>query len=460
MQVPKGYVLIKEEELMFLHQRILELCLRVEELEGRLNKNSSNSHKPPASDGLKKVIQNNRERSGKKPGAQSGHKGTTLKMHENPDKVVEHKVDWTCPCGANLSDAKLLNLHRRQVLDLVKKLTEVTEHQIEVRQCACGKIHYGEAGQKAPIQYGDRLKAMMVYLNQYEFLPYERLQEFLKDFAEITVSDGVLLGSNEKCFVNLETTNQQIKAAVANSPVMRNDETGVRAENKLTWAHTSSTEKHTFYHAHAKRGKEAIDDIGILKDYKGISVHDRFSSYDGYDCTHALCNAHLLRDLKSVVQDEKRKWAELMISLLVRTKKEKDAGTLDYDRQEALTGEYFDIVKFGFQEEPTSETPVVKKRGRQKKTKSLRLLEVFDSRFEQIFRFAYENEVPFDNNLAERDLRMIKLKQKISGCFRTNHGADVFCRIRSYISTARKQGYNVMEALQCAVAGNPISFSY
>ncbi len=460
MKVPKGYIIIKEEEFLQLHQQIMDMQFQIEELTRRMNKNSTNSHKPPSTDNFKKKIQNNREKSNKKPGAQEGHEGKTLIMTEKPDKILEQKVTGYCTCGKNLNNQPTINIQRRQVIELVEKLTEVIEYKIEVKQCKCGKIHRGEANRLIPIQYGNKLKAMMVYLNQYEFIPYERLQEYFKDCIGINISDGVLQRANQKCFENLETTEQQIKERIINSYVIHNDETGLRSEEKTKWVHTHSTEKFTFYSIHEKRGRDAINDIGILNGYKGVSVHDRYSSYDDYNCKHAYCNAHLLRDLKGLYEEESKKWAKKMIAFLVKAKREKNKEEeIKTDRQKELLNEYKKILHAGYQQEPKEIPQYIKKRGRKKKPKSLKLLDVFRIKAKEILRFLIDAQVPFDNNLAERDLRMVKLKQKISGCFRTKSGGQIFCRIRSYISTIRKQNFNVLENLKMALDGCPINFS-
>lgn len=459
MQIPKGYILIKEEEYLRLFQQMIEMEQRIKELESQTKKNSSNSHKPPSSDGLNKKIQNNREKSDRKQGAQNGHEGKTLQMTAYPDKIEKREVTGKCSCGRNLERQELINIHRRQEIDLVEKLTQVTEYHIEVVECTCGAVHYGEEGRLIPIQYGNRIKSMMVYLNQYSFIPYERLQEYFKDWFGLSVSDGVLLGANKRCFENLAEPEEEIKEQIKASPVIHNDETGLRCEKKTKWVHTSSTEEYTYYSIHEKRGREAINDIGILPGYKGTSVHDRYSSYNDYDCDHSLCNAHLLRDLKGLVEDEDKKWAKRMISFLVEAKEMKEAGKISKRTLKNLLHQYDLIVLYGKRKEPPLIIPAKRKRGKLKKPKSLLLLEDFKNKKDQVLKFLLNPLVPFDNNLAERDLRMVKLKQKISGCFRTKAGSRMFCRIRSYISTVRKQGHSVFYALQCAMEGNPINFS-
>jgi transposase len=450
-------IILKEEEFALLVHEIEELKKEVKELKAQLGKNSSNSSKPPSSDGYKKQIKNNRGKSDKKQGAQEGHEGTTLQMVATPDKVVKHKVKGVCGCGRDLNRATFKTVQARQVFDLVEKLVEVTEHQVEVRQCSCGMVHEAECTVKGNAQYGARIKALMVYLNQYQYLPFERLQEFSQDCLGLSISDGLLATSNQLCHENLEQTEMDIKQQIIQSEVMHNDETGIRCEKKTQWIHSSSTKLHTHYSIQNKRGKEGMDAIGILAVFKGISVHDRWASYDDYDCAHALCNAHLLRDLKFLAEETGSKWAEKMIALLVKANQYKKEGLLDMKAIQAVEKQSNRIIKEGLKQEPPPTATTIIKRGRKAKTKSLLLLQVFIHRSQQVWAFLYNEAIPFDNNLAERDLRMVKLKQKISGCFRSINGAQVFCRIRSYISTARKQGYGILHAIEYALLGNPIS---
>ena len=456
VDLPEGYIIVKKTDYEFLLAKVMELTLRVQELESRLSKNSSNSHKPPSSDRYKKVIKNNREKTDKKQGAQPGNEGKTLKQRANPDKIVSHKITGYCACGKDLEVLPVTNINRRQVFDLPEQLLEVTEHQVEVKQCVCGIRHEASCPVRGITQYGDRIKSTAVYLNQYQYLPFERTQEFFEDIVGISISDAVLSESNDACYEVLENTEGEIKDGIRQSEVMHNDETGIRCEGDNQWIHSSSTREYTHYSIQGKRGKEGIDTIGILNDYQGVSVHDRWASYDGYACKHALCNAHLLRELKYVHQEMSRDWAEKMIPLLVETNNLKKATGLDKRAIKNMEQRYWKITQQGRKEEPPRIAPILKKRGRVAKTKSLNLLETFINRSEEILRFVYNKNVPFDNNLAERDLRMVKLKQKISGCFRTFHGAEVFCRIRGYISTARKQGYHVLDAIGHAIMGQPI----
>lgn len=463
MQIPEGYILISKVEYDQLRKdnealrKTVELLMaRVKELEGMLHKNSGNSHKPPSSDGYKKVIKNNRGQTIRKQGAQPGNEGKTLKQRTDPDKIVEHKIIGSCGCGKNLEELPVKSIKRRQVFDLPEKLLEVTEHRVEIKQCPCGELHEAACVVQGITQYGERIKSLAIYLNQYQYLPFERTQEFFEDIVGVSISDAVLVESNEKCYEELEDTECQIKQSIIQNDVQHNDETGMRCEGKNQWIHTSSTQQHTHYSIQSKRGKEGIDAIGILNNYQGTSIHDRWASYDGYGCKHGLCNAHLLRELKYVHEEMSKDWAKKMIVLLVETNNLKKEEKLDERAINNMEQRYGKITQQGKKEEPVKIIPIMKKRGRVAKTKSLNLLEAFINRPQEILRFVYDKNVPFDNNLAERDLRMVKLKQKISGCFRTFHGAEVFCRIRSYISTARKQGHSVLDAIEQAIMGQPI----
>ena len=459
-QLPEGYILIKKSDYDFLLETIEELkkkvqilTSRIEELEGQLHQNSQNSHKPPSTDAFKKPIKNSRELSDRKQGGQNGHEGRTLKMVENPDKIIEHKVIGNCHCGIDLNEIAVDRIIRKQEFELPEKLVEVIEHRIEVKRCKCGKIHYGSCELKGNVQYGSKLKGFMVYLNQYEYIPYDRLQELMMDYFDIPVGDGTIESGSEFMYDNLESIESFIKQELIGSEVNHNDESGIRCEKKLKWAHSCSNDKYTHYSIQEKRGKEGIDAIGIMPEFKGVSVHDRFSSYDKYSCEHALCNAHLLRELKFLTEELHKNWSREMSDLLRLANTWKNQGILNKTKQEEISSIYDKILKSGIEEEPPPQIPLVKKRGRKSKSKSLLLYEAFKQRKDQILRFIHIEKVPFDNNQAERDIRMIKLKQKISGCFRTQHGADVFCRIRSYISTVRKQGMNVRLAIENAMIG-------
>ena len=450
MEIPEGYILIKKADYESLLQRIADL-------EARLNKTSVNSHKPPSSDGYKKALKNNREKSTRKQGGQFGHKGSTLEMVSNPDKIITHKVAGLCSCGLSLDGLSVKKIHRKQEFELAAKLIEVTEHCIEEKHCSCVKIHKAVCHLQSSAQYGNNLKSLMVYLNQQQFVPYERLQEFSKDVLGISISDGLLQDSNQKCYTNLSLTEESIKSALLQSEVMHNDETGIRCESANKWVHSASTSKLTHYSIHNKRGVEAMDAIGILPNYTGITVHDRWKSYNQYtNATHAYCNAHLLRDLKYINEEHNSKWALEMKLLLMEANTLKKQAELNANSIAKITNKYSTIIENALKEEPPDAAQTQKKRGRKPKSKTRLLLDVFINHQQKVLLFMYNKSVSFDNNLAERDIRMVKLKQKISGCFRTIEGAEVFCRIRSVISTARKNGVNILDTISAAISGNPI----
>jgi len=432
MKIPEGYILVKESDYRALVKRNAELeellskCIkRIDELEARLNKTSNNSSKPPSSDGLKKVVKNNREKSNRKPGAQPGHTGSGLSLMKTIDKTIEHKLSGKCDCGKELSKGSIINVEHRQVIDFPEKLTEVRDHQVEVKKCSCGRIHKAVCDYTGRVQYGDRIKTFLIYCNQYQQIPYGRLQEFVGDMFGISISDGLIQSTISDCYENLSETENQIKEALLTSAVIHNDETGMRCENKTGWIHTASNQTHTLYFYHPKRGNEAIDAMGILPFYKGTSIHDRWSSYDKYDCIHGLCNSHLLRDLKFMHEEMNRPWAEELKELLQHANQKKQKGNITKHFRTRIGNQIESIVTKAMRREPRAES-IPGKRGRKAKGKALCLLDVFRDRINQVLLFLEKDEVPFDNNLAERDLRMIKLKQKISGCFRQEKVRSIF----------------------------------
>jgi transposase len=377
-------------------------------------------------------------------------------MVKHPDKRVRCKVQGKCSCGTALDALPVRRKERRQEFDLPPKLIEVTEYEVEVKVCSCGLEHYAPCPVNAPVQYGKRIQSLAVGMNQYQMLPYERLQEFFRDYFGVSVSDWWLAKTNEVCYENLAPAEEGIKQALISSEVLHNDETGLRSDGKRQWVHVASTPTHTHYDIHAKRGKEAMDAIGILPQFTGNSVHDRYGSYEQYEqCKHSNCNAHHLRDLQYIEEEMNRPWAKRMKRLLIWSNHLKKQGQLEEAIISALSQQYDAILSKAITAEPAGSATTPNKRGRKAKNKSLRLIETLQQKKEQTLRFLYDPKVPFDNNLAERDLRMIKVKQKISGCFRTVKGAKTFCRIRGYISTVKKQGYNVLDAIVLALNNQP-----
>ncbi len=439
--------------------QIADLNNRITELETRLNKNSGNSSKPPSSDGLKKP-KNMRQKSGKPTGGQPGHEGRTLNKVENPDEVVEINPD-KCECGCDLSDVEG-TCKTRQVVEIPVIKTKVTEYRVFKKVCPdCKREH--EAGfpktVTQPVQYGENMQALMAYLTNYQLLPLERAAEILSDIIGQKVSEGTLVNVNNRLYKKLEEVEDSIKQQLIDSSVVHFDETGMRSDGKTQWLHSASTDRLTYYEVHEKRGAKAANDIGILPEFAGTACHDHWTPYYTFgNCSHSECNAHNLRNLRSAYEDYKHQWAQDMASLLIEIKRRvdtlKDQGQSSMDTQEISKYEalFKDIIAKGKLEQPV---PVSEKTGKPKKNAAHRLLARLEKYDIETLSFIYDFDIPFDNNLAERDIRMVKLRQKISGCFRGEEGPKVFCRIRSYISTCRKNSQKVMDSLVKAVKGEP-----
>ena len=451
--------------LLEMDARIRALEERVQSLENQLAKNSRNSSKPPSSDGFTKPAPKSLRKKGKrKSGGQPGHTGHTLKTTDKPDHTEVHRVTECEHCGRSLADRSADSVEKRQVHDLPPLRLIVTEHQAESKTCACGCLNKAAfpEGVNAPVQYGRGIKAAAVYLKNYQYLPYERTCELLNDFFGCPMSEGTLANIIAESHELAADPVEKIKELVERATVAHFDETGSRVEGKLWWLHSASTAHATYYDIHRKRGSEAFDDIGILPDFIGRAIHDFWKPYFGYDCRHGLCNAHHLRELVFVHEQHQQDWADRMIGCLLDIKDAVDLATQTTDRLDRrqiqnFEARYQQILDEGYAENPLPAQPAgkKKKRGRRKKTKARNLLERLDEHRGEGLAFMYDFNVPFDNNQAERDLRMMKVQQKISGMFRTEDGAKAFCRIRSYIATARKNAVGAMDALTRLFSGDP-----
>jgi len=451
--------------LMMMDARIRALEERVQSLENQLAKNSRNSSKPPSSDGFKKPAPKSLRKKGKrKSGGQPGHTGHTLNMADKPDHTEVHRVKECEHCGRCLANQSADGVEKRQVHDLPPLRLIVTEHQAETKTCACGHLNKAAfpEGVNAPVQYGERIKAAAVYLKNYQYLPYDRTCELLNDFFGCPMSEGTLANIIAQSHELAANPVTKIKDLIKLAAVAHFDETGSRVEGKLWWMHSASTAQATYYDVHRKRGSEAIDEIGILSDFLGRAIHDFWKPYFGYDCLHGLCNAHHLRELIFVHEQHQQDWADRMIDCLLDIKDAVDQAkqTTDHlpEKQiQIFEARYQQVLDEGYAQNPLPPLSphAKKKRGRRKKTKPRNLLERLDEHRAEALAFMYDFNVPFDNNQAERDLRMMKVQQKISGMFRTEDGAKAFCRIRSYISTARKNAVGAMDALTRLFSGNP-----
>lgn len=441
---------------------IAQLREALARLEGQRAKDSHNSSKPPATDGFKRKTKSLRERSGQAPGGQSGHPGQTLALVETPDVVVVCRPPTCAHCQASLEGVTAQQRERRQVQDLPPIRLQVTEYQAEQLTCPqCQQVTRGAFPEavKAPTQYGPQLKGFWLYLLYGQFLPFQRVAELTQELFGRAVAVGTLENLVQQGSARLVDAEEQIKGALKASGVIGNDETGLYVGKKREWLHVSRTDTLTHYARHAKRGKQATDAIGILPAFQGTSMHDGYSSYPQYDhCTHALCNAHHLRELTFFAEVEQQPWAAALKAHLlechrqVEHAREQGATALTPEIRDALVARYQVLVSQGLADLPAP-APQKSGRGRKKQTPAKNLLDRLQRRAEDVLRFLDDFAVPFTNNGSEQDLRMPKVHQKISGTFRSEEGADAFCRVRGYLSTMAKQGHHLLTVLRNVFAG-------
>jgi transposase len=446
-------------EIARLKGELAQANEEIADLKVRLATNSTNSSKSPSSDGLGKPVPKSlRQPRGKKPGGQPNHMGATLKKSEKPDLVVPHRPPPICDaCGSTLPESVLAE--SRQVFDIPKPRYEVTEHQVFSSRCACGKLHCGAFPPEAQssIQYGPNAKALAVYLTQHHMLPLSRTGELFADLFRMPLSDATILAMRDEAAKKLEPTAQAISEAVLKSPVIHPDETGMRTEGKPYWLHVVATELLTWIVSHAKRGGEAMDAAGLLPKYRGIAVHDCWGSYWDYDFTHAVCNAHIGRELVFAHEMTKQKWAKRLKSLLWSANRDvkRIGGPLRPDLLARYQAHYDRLLLEGQTKNPPPAP--TGRRGRKKRGKIGSLVARMQLRKDAIWRFATVKGVPFTNNLAEQAVRMPKVKQKVSGCFRTKEGLAAFSTIRTVAASVKKQGGDVLEALTAAFCGQQVA---
>jgi transposase len=443
--------------LLRLEAEVRQLRRQVKELKARLALNSRNSSKPPSSDGLAKPAPKSlRQTTGRRVGGQPGHAGRTLQPVAQPDHVQVHRLEH-CPCGRcggrSLRHQPLLGCEQRQVFELPQKPLEVTEHQAESKLCPVSGSVVTAAfpeGVNAPAQYGPRFKALMCYFNVQHFIPYARLTQICEDLYGQPLSEATIVAANQRAYDHLAHFEQRVAQLLPKAPLNGCDESGLRVAKSLHWLHVVSNPGLTFYGVHAKRGAEAMDEFGILPQCKNWLIHDHWKPYFTYDdCLHALCNEHHLRELKFLAEEHQEGWAAQMSRFLLDClERRQRQGVLDERPFKRIRAQYRVILAQARRRHPRRE-------GGGPQGKAANLLNRLEDFELNVLAFTIFEEVPFTNNGAERDIRMEKTKQKVSGCFRTLHGARVFARIRSYISTSRKQGRNILEELQKAICGEP-----
>jgi transposase len=483
-ELARAKATLARKTAQFVEQQQLnhQLLRRIRELEREVERgtpvvrDSHNSSRPPSSDPpWQKVLRtkNLRQKTGLKIGGQPGHRGATLKLSQRPDRIVTHAPE-ACPgCGSSLREADVVTSERRQVFDLPEVRLSVTEHHRETRRCpACGTRARGDfpAAVRAPVQYGSALLARAAYLNLYQLLPVARTAEALSDLFGCPVSPATVERAGRVFSEKLVRSEQRLKAAIRDSAVVGADETGLRVAGCGGWVHVARTDALTYYAYDSRRGCEAMRDAGILSQFRGTLVRDGYLSYTRFEqCRHALCNAHLLRELVFVEEADPAQaaWTKPLASLLLEIKEAASAARARGDVQlgEEAKGDYlrrYDrMVKKADKLNPQpregrggiDDSP---KRKRPPLSPARRLVNRLRRRRDEVLRFMSDLAVPFTNNGAERDLRMLKVRQKVSGCFRTEGGARDFCRVRSYLSTARKQGHALLYSLERVLAGKPL----
>jgi transposase len=450
--------LAEQNRVLAEHNRVL--AERIAELERRLDANPRNSHRPPSSEGYAKPPpRSRRTRSGRQPGGQPGSAGTTLAQVADPDEVRTHRPRRCSGCRRSLRRAPVTSTEARQVADLPEIRLRWTEHRIEHRRCRCGTTTMAGAGDgvpataAAPVQYGPGVRAAGVFLVGGHHLPLDRAAEVMSALVAAPVSPGSLAGWLARAAAGLGGFATAVRQALTAAEVVHLDETGLRVDGRLSWVHSASTAKLSLFTVHARRGVEAMTAAGVLPAMTGVAVHDGWKPYRHYPLTHALCNAHHLRELAALADDPGQGWAPAMIDLLVGTHRRVEAAKAAGGRQldptvlADLQARYRATLAVGRTDNPAPA-------GRRRRTTARNLIDRLTTYAEDVLRFTVDFRVPFDNNQAERDLRMVKLRQKVSGCLRSWTGAEAFCVLRSYLSTAAKQGQPALAALRAIFEGH------
>lgn len=448
-------ILEKDKVIEDLANRLQKQEDEYKQLKNQLNANSQNSSKAPSTDIFyKPAPKSERIKTGKKSGGQPGHPGKTLEVVENPDIIKNYPISSCTKCSHDLSSIEALTKNYQEI-DIPPIKPIITEHRVSSKTCPeCKTIN--SAGPKhliQKIQYGSSVRAFVTYLSVFQFIPLKRVESMCKDLLKLNISEGTLTNIYETSAAMLIGHQDAVKQEIIESDVAHFDESGMTVNGKLHWVHSASTEKVTLYEIHPKRGQDAMNHFDILPKFNGVAVHDGWKSYAKYSASHALCNAHHLRELRGIFERFDHNWAQKMRELLLKINQSVgESLALNHVKLPAsiaqnYSDEYDEILKLGAAEIPE----IVNELGKKKNHPSKRLHKRLIKFKTEVLLFMHNFKVPFTNNLAERDIRMVKVKQKISGGFRSFDGAQRFCALRGFISTSKKQGLNIFKAIEKAI---------
>ncbi len=464
--IQQQQALLMEQTALLQHhaEQMSSLSKQLQAVQDQLAKDSHNSHLPPSSDRFVRKPKSLRQKSQKKSGGQPGHQGASLQFSRTPDEIIVQQVEQCEVCHHDLQAVALCGRERRQVVDLPAPRLLVREYQAEQKRCPdCQHITSAPfpAGVQAPIQYGPYVGAIAVYLVEHQLLPQARACEVMRDLLGVQMSEGTVWDLIKRCAGQLVTVEQQIKEALQHAEVIHQDETGLYVAGKRHWMHVTCTPTLTHYHVDPSRGQAALEVIGILAHFAGTSIHDGWGSYFLYDCQHAACIVHVLRELVFLAEEQGAVWAadlkELFLDMKQATEQARAQGKRWLDPLEVADWEtrFLELLAEGERLHPQAIAPPGQ-RGRCKQSAARNLLDRLRKHQRAVLAFLEDLRVDFDNNLAERDLRMVKVQQKVSGCFRSMAGAQAFSCIRGYLSTLRKQDLPLLPALQATLCGQPI----
>ncbi len=461
----------RDEIIAELRAVVSDLQRQIAELRAQQAKDSHNSSKPPSSDGLKRRTGVSRPKSGRKPGGQPGHPGQTLLRQATPDHVQTHRPAYCEQCQQDLNHVAGQEVERRQVQDVPPLRLEATDHVLEMVHCP--RCHHPTRGTfptgvRAPVQYGPRLCAVATYLHHVQLLPYQGTCQAVEALCGARISERTLESWEQEAAHVVRPQVERIAEYAQASMHGHGDETGYRLNGRLHWLHTFSTRWLTYLFPHAKRGRQALDAQGIWPHFHGVGIHDRWASYEGYAPQHQWCKAHLIRDLTFIQETYHYEWTARMRSLLSAMHAARQEWTarrqpqIPPDEHATWIAEYFAILRDGYASLPPAAPiePLPKRRGRAKHHPAQNLLDALVQHADWVIGFLDDGALPFTNNLAERDLRMLKVQQKISGTFRNDGGVAVFCALRSYLATLQKQGHSLFAALTRVFLGHPLPVAW